>query len=331
MIRAMTPEQWKAHVASNHEHYRKDCVTCVMARGTGQRHMKVRHPDSYVLTTDLAGPVKAGLDPTSKGKMGRGLKYMLVAKYIVPKEFIKGRVNKEPPDDLSAMRGPSGLSNKEKELEQDLFGDSQELTGQSSKPPPHEDGSDHLWEVNEAELPEGNDSGGLQGEGQLVIDSEELRQSSTPPPRDGSFLFEHVPAEPGPVISEHVPAEPGPEEQGEVRVEAMGGIDIEKYEDGVNKNTKVNDEEESLDYEPSYAGDSEVEDQEPDEDPSSRPSHAVMEAGDCLPPEQTYLLFGVGLPNNLSATVKVIVRYMVKSILCRLGGAFVSHLGDYMK
>ncbi|OLP77777.1 Copia protein [Symbiodinium microadriaticum] len=121
MVRAMTPEQWKAHVASNHEHYRRDCVTCVMARGTGQRHMKVKHPDSYVLTTDLAGPVRAGLDPTSKGKMGKGLKYMLVAKYIVPKEFMKGRVNKEPPDDLGAPPSSSGLSTKEKELEQAMI------------------------------------------------------------------------------------------------------------------------------------------------------------------------------------------------------------------
>ena len=311
MVRAMTPEQWKAHVASNHEHYRRDCVTCVMARGTGQRHMKVKHPDSYVLTTDLAGPVRAGLDPTSKGKMGKGLKYMLVAKYIVPKEFMKGRVNKEPPDDLGAPPSSSGLSTKEKELEQDLFGDSQELTRQSSKPPPHGDGSDHLCEVNEAELPEGNDSGGLQSKDQLVIDSEELRQSSTPPPRDGSFLFEHVPAEPGPVVSEHVPAEPGPAEQGDAWVEAVGGEDIERSEDAVNPNTNVIDEEETLDYEPSYAGDSEVDDLEPHEDPLSRPSHAVMEAGDCLPPEQTYLLFGVGLPNNLSATVKAAIQDIV--------------------
>ncbi|CAE7876400.1 unnamed protein product, partial [Symbiodinium sp. KB8] len=141
MLRAMTPEQWKAHVDSNHEHYRRDCVTCVLARGTGQRHMRVHHPDSYVLTIDLAGPVKPGLDPTSKGKMGKGLKYMVVAKYLVPKEFIKGRTSKEPPDDHG--HGPTPMpSEEEKKLGDDLFGDSKELAEQSSKPPPTGEGRD---------------------------------------------------------------------------------------------------------------------------------------------------------------------------------------------
>ena len=36
----------------------------------------------------------------------------------------------------------------------------------------------------------------------------------------------------------------------------------------------------------------------------SAPQDVVMEAGDCLPPELTYLTFGVGLPNNQSGTVK---------------------------
>ncbi|OLP94859.1 hypothetical protein AK812_SmicGene23091 [Symbiodinium microadriaticum] len=293
MLRAMTPEQWKAHVDSNHEHYRRDCVTCVLARGTGQRHMRVHHPDSYVLTIDLAGPVKPGLDPTSKGKMGKGLKYMVVAKYLVPKEFIKGRTSKEPPDDHG--HGPTPMpSEEEKKLGDDLFGDSKELAEQSSKPPPTGEGRDQ----DEVQDRSADDKG--RGERELDIDlfgdSEELKQSSTPPPLDGSFLVEHVPAEPGPFDKEHVPAEPGPSPSDMYEADGERGpledVDLE-------------------DYDPSFAGDSG--DEEADqEDPQLEPRrHVAMSTGDCLPPEHTYLVFGMGLPNNLSATVKTAVQDIV--------------------
>ncbi|CAE7447550.1 unnamed protein product [Symbiodinium sp. KB8] len=88
-IQAFTPEQWKQHVDSNHEVYRKDCLTCVTSRGTGRQHRRVHHPESYVLTADVAGPLSKGLDPTSKGTMGKNLKYLLVAKYMVPKAYVQ--------------------------------------------------------------------------------------------------------------------------------------------------------------------------------------------------------------------------------------------------
>ncbi|CAE7843057.1 unnamed protein product, partial [Symbiodinium sp. KB8] len=86
---AFTPEQWKQHVDSNHEVYRKDCLTCVTSRGTGRQHRRVHHPESYVLTADVAGPLSRGLDPTSKGTMGKNLKYLVVAKYVVPKAYVQ--------------------------------------------------------------------------------------------------------------------------------------------------------------------------------------------------------------------------------------------------
>ena len=96
---AFTPEQWKAHVRSNHADYRRDCITCVMSRGTGKRHARVRYPDQFCLTIDLAGPIKPGLDSTSKGTIGKGLRYMVVAKFTLPKEFVKSYSGKEPPKD----------------------------------------------------------------------------------------------------------------------------------------------------------------------------------------------------------------------------------------
>ena len=81
---AMTPMKWKEHVDSNHRVYRRDCAACVMGRGVGRQHRRVHHPEAYVLTADVAGPLSPGLDPTSKGTMGKNLRYLLVAKYLVP-------------------------------------------------------------------------------------------------------------------------------------------------------------------------------------------------------------------------------------------------------
>ena len=39
---SMTPAQWKRHVDSNHLDYNRECLTCVLARGTGRRHARVQ-------------------------------------------------------------------------------------------------------------------------------------------------------------------------------------------------------------------------------------------------------------------------------------------------
>ncbi|CAE7814357.1 unnamed protein product [Symbiodinium microadriaticum] len=276
-LRAMTPAQWREHVNSNHEHHRKDCATCVMARGTGRRHQKVRHPDAYVLTTDLSGPLKPGLDPTSKGTMGKGLKYLLVGKYVVPKEFVKGYASKEPPGDHGLCQEELP-PNPEAEYK-DLFGDIEELARPSDQPPqPQEDGSN--GETNQAvEPPDSSEN--------LFGDIEELARPSQPPPQeDGSFIFDGAPAEGSPYILE-APAEGSPQEE-------------ERLPDPI--------EEEEIDYDPSYAGDSEPEEAQPEGPVTGTAAHAVMEAGDCHPPEFTHLVFAVGLPNNLATTVKAAIQ-----------------------
>ena len=99
MISMMTPSQWKEHVDSNHEVYKKECATCVTSRATGAQHRRVHHPDTYVLTADVAGPITKGLDPTSKGTMGKNLRYLLVAKYMVPKQYLQLYTGRKPPYD----------------------------------------------------------------------------------------------------------------------------------------------------------------------------------------------------------------------------------------
>ena len=130
-LRAMTPAQWQKHVATNHADYRRDCATCVMARGSGRQHRRVHHPETYVLTADVAGPLTPGLDSTSKGTMGRNLKYLLVGKYLVPKAFVEAFSGRASPSDNgvteSKVEEEPGREEISRELapdeQDDLFGD----------------------------------------------------------------------------------------------------------------------------------------------------------------------------------------------------------------
>ena len=49
-VASLSAEQWKRHIQSNHADYQRDCLACVMGRGTGRRHARVRHPDMFNLT-----------------------------------------------------------------------------------------------------------------------------------------------------------------------------------------------------------------------------------------------------------------------------------------
>ncbi|OLP97425.1 Retrovirus-related Pol polyprotein from transposon TNT 1-94 [Symbiodinium microadriaticum] len=124
-LHAMSAEQWKQHVDSNHAHYRKDCATCVMSRGVGRQHRRVHHPEAYVLTADVAGPLSPGLDPTSKGTLGKNLRYLMVAKYLVPKQFVEEFSGRPPPSDDGV--GPSStvspLSEEQQKDLKELFGE----------------------------------------------------------------------------------------------------------------------------------------------------------------------------------------------------------------
>ncbi|CAE7947469.1 unnamed protein product [Symbiodinium sp. KB8] len=213
-MNVLSAEQWKEHVASNHEVFRKECVTCVTSRGTGKQHRRVHHPEAYVLTADIAGPLARGLDATSKGTMGKNLKYLLAIKYVVPKSFITLHTGGKPPEDdgCPAERPQEDALTKEQEqLLEELFG------------------------------PE--DSAVRGGEEAEVEVGEDLLPSTAIVPEEHGELDEYV---------------------------------LSAEED---------EEEEAPAAEPA-------------------PQDVVMEAGDCLPPELTYLTFGVGLPNNQAGTVK---------------------------
>ena len=139
----MLPAQWKRHVDSNHLEYTRECLTCVLARGTGRRHARVHHPEMFSLTVDLAGPVKAGLDSTSKGTQGKGLRYLLVGKYTLPKEFVKAYSGRKPPDD-DGLHDPLDAENTKANDQ----GKSKEL-GTPSLLPPREEGDQSYQSAND--------------------------------------------------------------------------------------------------------------------------------------------------------------------------------------
>ena len=193
VLASMSPEQWRRHIQSNHADYHRDCLTCVMARGTGRRHARARHPDMFNLTVDLAGPVRPGLDPTSKGTMGKGLKYMLVAKYVFPSEYVKGYTGREPPDD-HGMGGKGDAGDPGQQLETGNNGQGEPPTLQSSD-------EQVLEDLKRIPLPSEEEQGGnpthhpLQEEDPFELDpveqleeEEESLHSQEPPGRDEGFV-----------------------------------------------------------------------------------------------------------------------------------------------
>ena len=286
-LMAMTAEQWKRHVQSGHADYHRDCLTCVTSRGTGRRHTRVHHPDMFNLTIDMAGPVKAGLDVSSKGTMGRGLKYLFVAKYLFPKEFAKAYSGREPPSDhgLDASlevqaqgeepRGPddqelarpSPLPPRE-EAEEGELGvlddrfDDQELARPSPLPPREEaeEGElgvlDDRFDDQELARPSPLPPREEAEEGELGVledrfDDKELARPSLLPPReeaDPFILVEDEPGEQGPLFRlEDEPGEQGP------LCERDDGLDkrVSGFVGGSSKQKWDYQDEEKSEYEPS--------------------------------------------------------------------------------
>ena len=116
------------------------------------------------LRLDMAGPVKPGLDVSSKGTMGRGLKYIFVAKYIFPKEFARAYSGHDPPPN-HGMEPPTDVDSQEKEPR---GVDDQELAKPSLLPPREE----------------AEDLGEELGVLEDYLDDKELAKPSLLPPRE---------------------------------------------------------------------------------------------------------------------------------------------------
>ena len=133
----MSADQWRDHVRRGHVPYRADCTVCVQAGGTGRRHSRLEHPAAFVLSSDLAGPVKiGGVDPDARGAYPKAFKYIFVAKLRVPKTLVD--------DGRGTWTSYDGGDLAEEEYEEK--DDGLELEGEKRNPPEHvppkDDGGD---------------------------------------------------------------------------------------------------------------------------------------------------------------------------------------------
>ena len=301
---SMTPRQWKSHVDSNHLPYRRDCVTCVMAKGTGRRHARVHHPDSFVLTSDLAGPVRPGLDPTSKGTTGKGIKYLLVARYVFPSEYLKAYSGREPPAD-------GGLPNQEEESSSPC---SPELEGLFEEAP--EGHRDQLPHGDEGAKPSSLAKAPEGPRDQLPHGDEGAKPSSLAKAPEGP-RDQPPHGDEGAKPSSLAKAPEGHRDQPPHGDEGEMPNNSHSRVEEVPDHTNVLDDVSDVEYEPSEPENNPdpespnyicVQDLEPEAEEEKgedkRRPHPVMNYGDCEPPEQTSLIFAVGLRDNKGATVK---------------------------
>ena len=127
-MRALTAadlQDWRQHVANEHQPARRDCSVCLQNMGRDRPHKRITHPSSYCLNLDIAGPFKGGKD-----QLETLPRYMAVGVFTVPvkngtplaeklREFGKKVESKEDPE----LQGDPDLiwGEPEKEDEIDPF------------------------------------------------------------------------------------------------------------------------------------------------------------------------------------------------------------------
>ena len=90
-------EAWTMHLMNDHQPYRSDCSVCLNAQATGYQHRRRKQPQFYALALDLAGPYKvAGRDMDFDD-----YKYIMVAAYKCPKEYLSARALEEVKKEFS--------------------------------------------------------------------------------------------------------------------------------------------------------------------------------------------------------------------------------------
>ena len=90
-VLALTRAQWQQHIKNHHTPYEKTCEVCVTSSGTGRRHVRVEHPESFVLSADVSGPLReGGLDTNGRGAHPKPHKYLLVATLRLPESYLQG-------------------------------------------------------------------------------------------------------------------------------------------------------------------------------------------------------------------------------------------------
>ena len=107
---------WRLHVMRNHQPFRRDCAICVRNAATGRRHRSTLHPSGYVLSVDVAGPLRGhGRSPD-----GKFFKYFVIGAFRIPKADgveVHREVRGHPiPDDWNEEEPEETLSDDEVEV-----------------------------------------------------------------------------------------------------------------------------------------------------------------------------------------------------------------------
>ena len=144
-------EMWKNHVQNNHRPFHRRCRTCVVSKGTGRIHRRVRHPDVHCLSLDIMGPFREkSADPNH-----RDYRYMLIGTYTMPK------MTGELEEDTPGSPVPEDVSRAVAEEEQ--ADDSGKCEDQLQEAPPVEDEWDELDTVELRKETCGDSAGDLKG------------------------------------------------------------------------------------------------------------------------------------------------------------------------
>ena len=106
-------EAWRQHIINNHQPYRRDCALCLRNGGVGRQHRATPNPRAYVLSIDVAGPLRK-----------KEFRYFLLGAYRYPKMGCESEgghpIPDEPPDDEPPVPPPEEPPFGDEEDDQDL-------------------------------------------------------------------------------------------------------------------------------------------------------------------------------------------------------------------
>ena len=126
-------ELWRRHCVANHTPYRRDCAVCVETAGKDRPRYRVKCPESFCLSLDVAGPFIEGHDQEL-----RAPRYFLVGTVTIPvqegaplvqglQELPRSNINPEAEqDDLEDLEGEE-LRELEEEKGEELLEEEQAL------------------------------------------------------------------------------------------------------------------------------------------------------------------------------------------------------------
>ena len=96
----MSAEQWKKHVANDHQPFSRECVACLEGAGRSRPHRRVPAPDALTLSIDVCGPFREGED-----QQRIKAKYFMVGVYTIPVRKEGSKVNALAPSLKDVLAG----------------------------------------------------------------------------------------------------------------------------------------------------------------------------------------------------------------------------------